>query len=456
MLRRMDLPVAVLPPEATQAEDADQTIEALAGEKPDWLVADHYALDRDWEQKVRHHAGRLMVIDDLADRHHQCDILLDQNYSPPGEQRYAGLVPDGCKVFIGPRYALLQPEYARYRASPRQRDGQVARVLVFFGGSDPRNATATALRALSGPGLDHLEVDVVVGALNPHRGELEQLARERRKTTIHGPRPHLADLMAAADLAIGAGGTTTWERMCLGLPSIVVSIADNQRRSCEVLAGAGLIGYAGDSAQLEIERLRQLILAACASPHELVEQSRLNLGLVDGLGTLRLREAMCPSPEHETLLRLARKDDVHHYFAWANDPQVRRNAINQSPIAWTDHCQWFTRKLGDRDSHLFVLETGGLPVGQIRFDLEGRRARISYSIDTDVRGRGWGRRLVALGLEQMRRVGPLRILAQVKDGNDASSAVFRRLGFTETPGTPTGLRTFHIDNKDLASKRDNT
>lgn len=468
-LRERAIPVTVLPVSATsrapgdgsyaawlgstQAEDASLMIEALAGEEPDWLVVDHYALDSEWEQQVRPHVGQLMVIDDLANRPHQCELLLDQNYSLQGEERYAGLVPGSCKLLTGPRYALLRPDYSEHRRKIRPRDGRVSKILVFFGGSDPANMTGKAIASLCAPQLKHLEVDVVIGANHRDRHLLEKQAEERPHTRIHGPRPHLADLMASADLAIGAGGATIWERMCLGLPSIVVSIAENQRASCEALADAKLIYYAGNSADIETDHLTRMIEASIQRPNALAGLSIRNQLQVDGLGTCRLTEAMCPSGLEELKLRPAREDDVHLYFGWANDVQVRKSAIDPSPITWETHQDWFARKLGDPDSHLLVLEAGGLPVGQIRFDRVAAQARIGYSLDPVVRGRGWGLRLMALGMKWMQQRAPVPFCADVKRDNAASCAIFLRMGFQEVQGqSGAGLRSFHLDCAESAGK----
>lgn len=446
LLRQKAIPVTILPAPTmndtasgedyavwlgvTQAEDAGQTIETLNGEKPDWLVVDHYGLDAEWEQRVRPYVSKLMVIDDLANRLHDCDILLDQNYSSEGERRYAGLVTDACKLLVGPRYALLRPEYAAYRKTLRARDGEVKKVLVFLGGSDPQNMTGKALDALSQPELKHLEVDVVVGANNLYRESLEKQARERPQTRIYGSRPHLADLMSQADLAIGAGGVTTWERMCLGLPTVVISIAENQRPASEALAEAKLIHYAGHFADIKTDHLKPLFQTLIQSTERLTELAMQNQLQVDGLGVLRLAEVMCPRATHEIWLRPACEEDIVLYYNWANDPEVRKNAVNTTPIPWATHQAWFASKLHDVNSRLFVLEAAGLPVGQIRFDRERDEARIDYSLESIVRGRGWGKRLVALGADLMQKIEPIRLRAEVKAENEVSSAVFLRMGFT--------------------------
>lgn len=199
-----------------------------------WLVADHYGLDVCWEARLLDGlAGadappKLLVIDDLADRFHQAELLLDQNFFGEATfQRYQQLVPPHCHQLLGPHYALLGKEYAQLHSLVPPRT-ELRRVLVYFGGIDPANLTGRSLEALLDPSLAGLAVDVVLGLQSPHRQAVEELVASRRDTTLHGPISSLAGLIARADLAIGAGGITTWERLCLKLPSIVVPLSHNQ------------------------------------------------------------------------------------------------------------------------------------------------------------------------------------------------------------------------------------
>ncbi|MEH6873424.1 MAG: UDP-2,4-diacetamido-2,4,6-trideoxy-beta-L-altropyranose hydrolase [Candidatus Competibacter sp.] len=238
------------------AVDADQTRERLTGwPEIDWLIVDHYALDRAWESRLRPLVKRIMVIDDLADRPHDCDLLLDQNLYEGMEQRYAGLVPADCRLLLGPRYALLRPEFRKAREQLRQRDGVVRRILVFFGGADPTNETAKALRAIQRLERPDIAVDVVVGAANPHRAEIEALCAELPNASFHCQVANMAELMARADLAIGAGGSTVWERCALNLPSIIWVVAENQNKSIEYLAKSGLLISIGNYEEVNIKAI---------------------------------------------------------------------------------------------------------------------------------------------------------------------------------------------------------
>jgi len=429
---------------ATPSTDAEQTIAALQDERPDWLVVDHYGIDLAWEQHLRPRVAQLMAIDDLANRDHDCDVLLDQNYSSEGERRYSGRVPAGCRCLIGPRYALLRPEYAAYRQTSQVRSTRrVENVLVFFG-ADSQNATELALEALSLPEFRHLTVDLVFGSEVPRRETLEALVASRPLTTLHGLRPQLADLMAKADLAIGGCGATTWERMCLGLPSIVVSMAENQQPASEALAVAGLIHYVGDVTSLRSAQLADALREMIAAPHRLSALSASNGFLVDGLGALRVAEVMEPTPADQLAMRPASQGDIELYFNWANDPEVRRQATCSAPIAWSRHQEWFADKLADRCSQLFVLLAGALPVGQIRYDRKGDQAQIDYSLDVLVRGRGWGVSLVSMGNALVQASGPIQLRAEVKAGNQASRSVFVRLGFEQASSTQAGEEYIHF------------
>lgn len=463
LLLQKAMPVTVLPASAvndstksedyatwlgvTQAEDIKQTIHALSGEKPDWLVVDHYCLDIEWERRLRPHASNLLVIDDLANRRHDCDVLVDQNYSAKGKQRCADLVTNTCKLLVGPRYALIRPEYQAYRKTLSARDAHVKRVLVFFGGTDPQNVTSMALEALSHPALKHLEVDVVVGANNPHRESIEQQVLQRPLTTKYEIKPQLADLMMQADIALGAGGETTWERMCLGLPTVLVAIADNQSPAAEALAAAKLIVYAGKASTISAANLAKEIMALISNTSQLTALSEQNKLMVDGVGVLRIREVMHPTNTDFLQLRVACHEDVVTYFNWANDSEVRKNAIHTAAIPWVSHKEWFEKRLKDPSTHMYVMEAGGLPVGQIRFEKEGNEARIDYSLDSIVRGRKWGSRLISLGANLMQEIKPVRLRAEVKDGNEASATVFLRMGFKETASPPPGGgRSFYLNS----------
>lgn len=232
-------------------QDAGETVAVLGGEQLDWLVIDSYAIDLRWERELRPLVGRIMVIDDLADRPHDCDLLLDQNLYYSAETRYDGLVPQFCQQLLGPRYALLRTEFAQAQEKLRPRDGQVHRVLVFFGGADPTSETERTLTALANVPQRHFEVDVVVGAGKEGKKGVLDFCSHHPGFYYHCQINNMAELMLAADLAIGAGGSTTWERCSMGLPSITVVIADNQEATTKALADLKATVYLGRSSEVD-------------------------------------------------------------------------------------------------------------------------------------------------------------------------------------------------------------
>jgi len=269
-------------------QDADDTITALKRTKPNWLIVDHYAIDNRWETKLRPYVGKIMVIDDLADRPHDCDLLLDQNLYQKLETRYDNMVPQSCHNLLGPKYALLRSEFASARKKLRQRDGHVRRLLVFFGGVDPTNETEKTLQALIG-NIDHqIEVDVVVGSGNIHKEQIQDLCSAQNGFIFHCQVDNMAELMAAADLAIGAGGTATWERCALGLPAIVISVADNQINIAYSADKAGVVSYLGESSNVKVSELTNKIVSTLSSTNSISCMSIKALNLVDCNGVMRV------------------------------------------------------------------------------------------------------------------------------------------------------------------------
>lgn len=273
--------------------DASDTLQALKGIELDWLVVDHYALDQRWETQVLGCCRRLMAIDDLADRKHQCDLLLDQNLGRKPDD-YDGLVPGHAKRLIGSDYALLRPEFSRARALSveERKTREPGNILVSMGGVDAANVTGYVLRV-----LDTIEVvascrvTVVLGAACPHIDEvIEQAESMRLDTRVVVNANNMAELMSKADLAIGAAGGSAWERCCLGLPSLLVVMADNQRPGAEALerAGASLsLGWPGAIEEALPRAMREVF-----APGRLLEMSQNSAAICDGLGVQRLVDAL--------------------------------------------------------------------------------------------------------------------------------------------------------------------
>lgn len=269
--------------------DAGETIAVLRNMKQrvHWLIVDHYAIDTEWESKVKADVNNLMVIDDLTDRKHNCSILLNQNFGYSSENSYQTLVPKGCKLLLGPQYALIRPEFSRLRQQLPLRNGDVRRMIVFFGGADLTNETGKALDAIKDLTNRSIELDVIVGASNPHK---EEIMRQcfALNANFYCQTDRMAELMARADLAIGACGTATWERCCVGLPAICTIIAENQTAIAYGVAEYGAIINLGIAESVTQADIKEKLTGIFANPKKLYEMSEKAYNLVDGCGTTRV------------------------------------------------------------------------------------------------------------------------------------------------------------------------
>jgi len=244
---------------ADWSTDVEQTRIGAGASAFDWLIVDHYALDARWESALRPQCRRIMVIDDLADRLHDCDLLLDQNLVANMAHRYDGKVPAHCGRMLGPDYALLQRQYAELHSLVPPRAGPVRRVMVYFGGADADNLTGRAIAALLSLGREDVAVDVVINPSSPHAASIRQQVEGQAQITLYEAIPSLAPLMMQADLAIGAGGATSWERCCLGLPSLVVTLAENQTPTVAEQDQQGLIRWLGHKDDVSSPTLAQAL-----------------------------------------------------------------------------------------------------------------------------------------------------------------------------------------------------
>ena len=277
--------------------DARQTGEILAPLKPDWLVADHYALDVRWEDALRAHYGKLLVIDDLADRPHACDLLLDQNLGRAAVD-YANLVPEHCTVLAGPRLALLRPEFAALReySLQRRKTPALKHLLITMGGVDKDNATGQVLEALkSCPLPADCRITVVMGGKAPWLQQVREIAATMPwPTEVRVDISDMAQVMADSDLAIGAAGSTSWERCCLGLPTLLVVLAANQKPAALHMSRAG-ISHTLRLDQALSSTLHHLVGEAATHPGWLSAMSSKAAAVTDGNGSELVVDAMMHS-----------------------------------------------------------------------------------------------------------------------------------------------------------------
>jgi UDP-2,4-diacetamido-2,4,6-trideoxy-beta-L-altropyranose hydrolase len=372
----------------SQAQDSQATIQALADHIWDWIVVDHYALDERWENAVRGSAKQLMVIDDLADRMHDCDLLLDQNFYADMQTRYSGKVPAHCQLMIGPRYALLRKEFRKLREQIKPHTGEVKRILVSFGGVDADNYTSQAIDALVAMKSARY-VDVVIGEQHPYLGQIQETCIAHGYV-CHVQTKRMAELMAEADLSIGAGGSAMWERCCLGLPAIIFCIAENQRKQIADASEAGLL-YAPISGKNLINTIRHHTNGLLENPALLKLISKAEMEMVDGKGVTRIVREMVIG---EIKIRHANERDSQHLFESRNHPTIRALSGNNAPLVWEDHQRWFGEVIEDKDIELLIGMSDNQPVGVVRFDKAGDVAEVSIYLVPDGGFEGQGRNLL--------------------------------------------------------------
>ena len=405
----------------SQQMDAQDTIHALSDRKWDWLVVDHYALDIRWENVLRGSAKKIMVIDDIADRQHDCDVLLDQNFYADVQLRYQGKVPEHCQLLLGPRYALLRDEFRIMREQVKPRTGQVKRILVFFGGVDADNYTGLAIKALAELAVNALHVDVVIGAQHPCRQEIEA-ACAGQGYVCHVQTSRMAELMAVADLAIGAGGSATWERCCLGLPALAICTADNQQRQIADAAQEGLL-YAPSIVADWVVAIKRHAIALLENDHLRWHLSRRAMQAVDGRGVLRIIGILGGSGIE---MRRADVDDSAKLFEWRNHPSIREVSRNADMIDWQDHQRWFSSMLTDSEKTLLIGQRLESTVGVVRFDKQGDEAEVSIYLVPDAASFGLGQSLLKSAEQWLVLNNPeiRKIRANVLGGNERSRRLF--------------------------------
>jgi UDP-2,4-diacetamido-2,4,6-trideoxy-beta-L-altropyranose hydrolase len=412
---------------ASQEQDVQATKQALSGRKWDWLIVDHYALDARWESALHPFAGHLMAIDDIADRPHACDVLLDQNLYANMQERYAGKVPAQCCQLLGPRYALLRDEFRDSRKQARHRTRSVKRILVFFGGMDADNYTGRAIEALTGLELGSLQVDVVIGMQHPCRKQIEKLCNSLGYH-CHVQTKRMAELMINADLALGAGGSSMWERCCLGLPALSVCVADNQRQQITDAAEQGLIYSLTDGGEDLINVLRRHISSLLENEPLRKLISRTAMQEVDGRGVNRVVAAL---GVNDFEIRIANESDSPKLFEWRNHQTIRAVSKSSEPIEWADHQPWFAKVQADKERVLLIGEIDNEPVGVVRFDQEGETALVSIYLVPEGGFKGQGRNLLLRAEEWLKEhhADIKYIHAEVLGANAASQRLFMGAGY---------------------------
>lgn len=405
---------------------------------PDWLVVDHYDIDADCEKAARKNAKNIFVIDDLANRPHDCEILLDQTFGRK-EKDYEGLVSRETILLLGSEYALLRPEFVTKRKKLARIFSAGRRVLVSYGGVNPKGSTEKALEMLSTYAVSELNIDVVVGGgavgLDNVREIINTLnGNGFHKATLYVDTPHIADLMEHADLCLGAGGTTSWERCCLGLPTLTFELADNQTQTLKTLGEFGALVNLGRIEDISSENFLRSFTDLVASSSIRRTMSDRAMMVCDGRGAERVACTLLPPEQSKdnknVMMRYALPCDARDIFDMQCAAGVRTHARNPAPPTWEGHSAWYSATMSNPHRRLFIILYDGQKAGIARLDLkEGETHEVSILISPEFQGKGLG----VATLKLLRSSQPSAIFrAEILPGNAISHKIFDKAGYRPT------------------------
>lgn len=416
------------------AQDVADTLAVLVAEPPEWVVVDHYAFDSRWHDAIRVELGcRILAIDDLGDRSLAADVLLDGNVAASHDKKFSGRLRDRTRLLVGPRFALLASAYraaARARLSPT-----VNSIGIFMGGTDLGGASAGVLTALrTEAGFDG-DIEIVSTSANPEWRALEARCVQDGRATLVLDLPDLSDFYARHDLHIGAGGTSSYERCCVGAATIAVVLAENQLAVIPELSALGAIrparlpGMAPSSLLPDLPSVGAVARELIADSGQRHGLSRTARALVDGRGAERAALVVMAD---RLAVRAATPGDAAMLHAWRNDPVTREVSIDTRDIPYAAHVSWLEAVLAAADRRLFIAEVAGVPVGAIRFDRDDDGAwEISLYMDPALHGLGLGGRMLLAGERAIVRMSAAAVVfdAQVVEGNEVSARMFARAGY---------------------------
>ena len=413
----------------------------------DLAVLDHYRLGAQDEHWLRARAARTLVIDDLADRSHDCDVLLDAT-PHGGASRYRALVDPACRVLAGADYALLRPEFrrARLRVGAVQAASARQRILVSMGATDPVDATSGVLSAIALLGTA-IDVTVVLSGLAPHRAAVADLIESLPFATrlVCDPQS-MADLYATHDICIGAPATSALERCCVGLPSLLVETADNQRDLSAALAASGACRVLGRQSIVTSETIRAETRALLSDTATRERMRCAGLRLIDGLGAPRTAANLSAdfvTRQGAALIgRRLRREDSDVLMAWNCEPGTR--AFSRTACAPTpeEHATWIDRRLESRTAVTEIIEESGKPVAIARLDSNAEGLEVSIVVAPDRRGEGIGG--AAIGYLD-RLAGDAPCVAWVHPSNVASRALFHSCGYRNELGASRQLQYLDLE-----------
>lgn len=427
-LQREGVELECIPGEAGTAHDARHTADLAGHLGAFWVVTDGYHFGASYQRELKAAGLRVLFVDDDGrSQPYSADLVLNQNVDA-NESLYRER-ETSTRLLLGPRYALLRREFRRWRNWRREHPAIGRKILVTMGGSDPDNITVKAVEGILLLSHMNLETVVLVGGSNPHLPRIGRMvAQQGPAMRLVHDAPDMAELMDWADVAVAGAGTTFWEMCLLGLPSILMVLAENQRPIAEEAARLDIAVNLGSAGKVEREAIAAALEPMLNSQAERIRRSKNGRNLVDGCGAERVVAFLA-----DLELRRTIESDCKLFWEWANDPATRASSFIGKPISWEEHQSWFRGKLSDPRAILYTATNReGTPLGEARYQLEGTRATLSINMGANFRGCGCGRKMLAVAVERLFQDSAAEVIdAYVKPTNEASVRLFSGGGFLQ-------------------------
>ncbi|MGD1004216.1 MAG: UDP-2,4-diacetamido-2,4,6-trideoxy-beta-L-altropyranose hydrolase [Methanoregulaceae archaeon] len=423
--------------------DANETARIAHEVRADWIVVDGYQFGAEYQKTIKDAGLFLLYIDDFGHAdHYYADFVLNQN-NYADMSLYKKYEPN-TRFLLGTKYVLIRKEFLQWAGWKRTIPGMARKILVTMGGSDRENMTGMVIRALKCVDLEGLEAIIVVGGLNCHYTELQEMVKDLPNLSLRKNVENMTELMAWADIAISAGGSTCWELAFMGLPSILCLIAENQKLIVEDLQSKGIVRVFGTHGLQNPVISASVIAEILGSFETRSKLSKKIKKLVDRKGAARIISAI---NSNKIRLRHVRESDCRIIWKWINDTYVRACSFYPDPIPLDTHRKWFSSILADSNIIYYIaLDSQDNPLGQARFRINGGEAIISVLVDAEHRGLNIGPELIRRATEQFfNEMGIQKVSAYIKCENEVSKKAFTKAGYIEHGFiTINGQKAYHL------------
>jgi UDP-2,4-diacetamido-2,4,6-trideoxy-beta-L-altropyranose hydrolase len=414
-------------PDSSDLKNTLSILENKSCDQKKWLVLDGYHFTPDYQKAIRDAGIHLLVIDDMNHLpHYHADILLNQNIHAPDLKYKCNA---DTTFLLGTRYVLLRREFLKYQDFKRQIPDWAKNILVTLGGADPQNVTLKVIEALKLLNEPDIAVRIIIGPANSHQKTLRKaLAPVNFEAELLINPPNMPELMAWADMAVSAGGSTCWELAFMGVPSIVLILADNQAAVAKYMMNIKAVLNLGIIAECSKEHISDACKTLIGGSIIRTSLSQQSTTLINGLGSHYVIKSI---NSDNIILRDVTDLDRELIWQWANDEETRKASYSQAHICWDEHIQWFDSVQRQKNHRFYIANNGSKnPVGQIRFASDDKDTIVSFSIAPDSRRRGYGETILLKAAEKLfNETNIEQILAYVKSENMSSLRVFQKAGF---------------------------